>query len=75
MNVTEKYESLTDYAVARFGGVVNLDGAVQLVSAPIARARAENSRRLLVNVTGLDGVPSPTLADRYFFVRQWTKVA
>ena len=75
MEVSETFEPLVGHAVVRFQGRVKLEEAVQLVNRTILRAGNEQIPRLLINATGLDGFGSPTLADRYFIVREWAKLA
>jgi hypothetical protein len=48
---------------------------VDLVSAAIAYCRAKGAKSLLVDATGLDGVPIPTLVDRFLMVEDWAQRA
>jgi hypothetical protein len=75
MNALEHFEVLEGYAVARPEGRVRLEQGTQLVTQAIARAREARIDKLLFNATGLTGFPSPSLAERYFFVREWARAA
>jgi len=48
---------------------------VDLISAAIAYCRGEGATLLLVDVTGLNGVPIPTLVDRFLMVEEWAQRA
>jgi len=75
MNTLEHFEVLEGYTVARPAGRVRLEQGVQLVTQAITRTREARIDKLLFNATGLTGFPSPSLAERYFFVREWSRVA
>ena len=75
MNTPEHVEVIQDCAFFRPVGRVSLPEAVQWVTQVINFARARQLPRLFVNTTGLTGFPSPTLAERYFFAREWAAAA
>jgi hypothetical protein len=75
MNIPEHVEVIQDCAFFRPVGTVSLSEAVQLVTQVINFARARQLPRLFVNTNGLTGFPSPTLAERYFFAREWAAAA
>ncbi len=49
--------------------------AVDMVSAAIAQCRARNVRLLLVDATGLEELPIPSLLDRFLMVEDWAAQA
>lgn len=71
----ERFEFVEDRAVFRPVGHLKLSEGVRLVSSAIAYARQEKVRKFLVNVSGLTGFPSPSIPERYFFIREWAAVA
>jgi len=54
-------------------GECTLVEAVELISSAIAHCRDRRVNRLLVNTTGLLGVPVPTLVDRFLAAEQWAQ--
>jgi hypothetical protein len=62
-------------AIFRPRGKSSLVEAVDLVSRAIAHCRERQAYRLLVNTTGLVGVPVPTLVDRFLMVEDWAQEA
>jgi|SRR5690242_2619482 len=56
-------------------GSYSLVEAVDLISAAIAHCRAQGAKSLLVDVTGLTGLPIPTLVDRFLMVEDWAQQA
>lgn len=52
-------------------GSCSLIEAVDLVTGAIAFCRNESVVRLLVDVTGLVGLPIPSLIDRFLMVEEW----
>jgi len=63
-------EGYASYAPA---GEVSITTAVNLISAGIIFARDRQVRRLLIDASQLTGFPSPSVADRYWIVRQWAE--
>lgn len=59
----------------RLQGEHSLAEAVALVSAAISYCRDRGVPNLLVNATGLTGVPVPTLVDRFLMVEDWAQAA
>jgi hypothetical protein len=59
--------------IGRFGpsGEYSLVDAVDLVSDAIAHCRDRGIDRLLVDVTGVTGIPVPTLVERFLMVEDW----
>ena len=73
---------LQEYVVASDGicrfrphGDSSLIEAVDLITRAIAYCRERCVNRLLVNVTGLTGVPVPSLVDRFLMVEEWAQEA
>jgi hypothetical protein len=56
-------------------GECTLVEAVDLIASAIAHCRKHRINRLLVNATGLLGVPVPTLVDRFLMAEQWAREA
>jgi hypothetical protein len=56
-------------------GKYTLVEAVELVSRVIALCRDRDVSRLLIDVTGLDELPIPTLVDRFLAVEDWAQEA
>lgn len=56
-------------------GECTLVEAVELISSAIAHCRNHRVNRLLVNTTGLLGVPVPTLVDRFLAAEEWAHEA
>ncbi len=52
-------------------GQMSLQEAVALVTRAIVFCRDNKIPKLLVDVTRLTGFPSPSVVDRYWFVREW----
>lgn len=75
MEAIEEYALHKDHAMCLLKGRARLDRAAQLVGSAILRARKDNACRLLVNISKLEGFRSPTIAERYFIVREWAKLA
>ena len=56
-------------------GKLSLVEAVDLISRAIAECRRSGAPRLLVDVTGVEDVPVPTLVDRFLMVEDWAQAA
>ena len=69
----EQMEVRDGLCIFRPRGSYSLVGAVELVSRAISRCRDQGVTRLLVNVTGLEEVPIPTLVDRFLMVEDWAQ--
>jgi len=75
MGEPEHFEILEDRAVFRPTGKVSIERAVALVTAAIAFARARRIGKLLVDTSELTGFEPPSIANLYFFVREWARAA
>jgi hypothetical protein len=71
-------EHMTDHFEVREGicrfrprGNCSLIEAVAMVTSAIAFCRNESIAKLLVDVTGLVGMPIPSLVDRFLMVEDW----
>jgi len=53
----------------------SLVDAVNLVATALAQCRAQGVRTLLVDATGLEGLPIPSLLDRFLMVEDWAAEA
>jgi hypothetical protein len=56
-------------------GKCSLVEAVELISRAIAYCRDQHVAKLLVNGTGLVGIPVPSLVDRFLMVEEWAQKA
>jgi len=56
-------------------GECTLVEAVEMIANAIAHCRDRRVSRLLVNATGLVGVPIPTLVDRFLMAEEWAHQA
>ncbi len=56
-------------------GECSLVEAVDLINSAIAYCRDQRVPKLLVNGTGLVGVPVPSLIDRFLMVEEWAQKA
>jgi hypothetical protein len=66
-----------DGAIGRFRprGRCSLVEAVERITAAVAFCRDQGVDRLLVDASGLVGVPIPTLVDRFLMVEDWAREA
>lgn len=56
-------------------GQASLSEAVEHVTHAIAHCRTRGIDRLLVDTTGLEGVPVPSLVDRFLMAEEWAQAA
>ena len=75
MQIDQRLEMLDGYCRFRPRGEVSLVEAVALVTSAIAFCRDQKIPRLLVNVTGLTRLSTPTLVDRYLMAEEWAREA
>jgi len=75
METLPDFEILPDHAVYRPAGRVTLEEAIRMVTAAITHAREQQQRNLLIDITGLTGFESPSLARRYFFMEEWARAS
>ena len=75
MPTTQTLQDQTRIRTYRPQGTCTLVEAVDLISAAIAYCRGEGATLLLVDVTGLNGVPIATLVDRFLMVEEWAQRA
>jgi hypothetical protein len=63
--------------ICRFrpAGECNLVEATELVSKALVYCRDRSMRKLLVDGTGLVGLPIPSLVDRFLMVEEWAQEA
>lgn len=71
MHVLPYFKTFSDHAVFRPSGHVTLAQMAKMVEQSIELAKTHRVGRLLGVITGLDGFPSPTLADRFFIISEW----
>ena len=72
----QEYVEVSD-GICRFRphGDCSLLEAVDLITRAIAYSRERSVNRLLVNVTGLTGLPIPSLVDRFLMIEEWAQEA
>jgi len=56
-------------------GKASLVESVEMITSVVAQCRARGITSLLVDVTGLFGLPVPSLADRFWMVQDWAHAA
>ncbi len=71
MNISGQLEVVDNCACYRPTGALTLEEAVELVNQAIAYARDHQIPKLLFNAKDVTGFRSPSLPERYFYVRQW----
>jgi hypothetical protein len=75
MPTIEPLEIRDGLCIYRPRGKYSLVDAVDLVSGAIAYCRAHGAECLLVDVTGFQELPIPTLVDRFLMVEDWAQRA
>lgn len=75
MTEVEHFKVVGDYAVFRPAGRVTLEQAVQSISDAIAFSCEQGIKKLLADITGLHGFAPPGVGARYFFIRDWARIA
>jgi hypothetical protein len=75
MPTIEPMDIRNGLCIYRPRGKYSLVEAVDLVSAAIGYCRAKSVKSLLFDVRGLDGLPIPTLVDRFLMVEEWAQRA
>jgi hypothetical protein len=75
MSAPEFFEVAESHAVFKPFGHVSLQQAVQMVISALAYAREQNVRKLLANLTGLTGFPSPSAVARYQLAKDGAQAA
>ncbi|MEO8344606.1 MAG: hypothetical protein ABI607_02825 [Betaproteobacteria bacterium] len=73
--IAEPQETLNGVYCYRPNGKYSLVEAVDLVSAAIACCRLRRANKLLVDATGIEDLPIPTLVDRFLMVEDWALAA
>jgi hypothetical protein len=75
MQVTEDTTVADGICLYRPKGRASLVEAVAMVAHAIARCRARNIRKMLIDVTELTGYPIPTIDDRFWMAQDWAQAA
>jgi hypothetical protein len=71
-----EFFSLQDqFAICRPVGTFSLDEAVRLIDDSLYYCKEHGIERLLANITGSLGFPSPSLTDRFWFISKWAESA
>jgi hypothetical protein len=71
----QPFEIRDGMRIHRLRGRHSLVEAVDLISRAIAECRRSGGTRLLVDVTGVEDIPVPTLVDRFLMVEDWAQAA
>jgi len=71
----QPFETRDGTCVYRLHGKHSLVEAVDLISRAIAECRRSGARRLMIDVTGVEELPVPTLVDRFLMVEDWAQAA
>ena len=75
MATAEPLDIRNGLCIYRPRGKYSLVEAVNLVSAAIAYCRAKGAKSVLIDATGFEGLPIPTLVDRFLMVEDWAQHA
>lgn len=75
MDKPEAFEVRGDYALFRPTGQCTLKQAVDWVTSAIAFAREQRIRKLLAVTSDLSGFQSPSVGERYYFIKEWAQAA
>jgi hypothetical protein len=75
MKMAEHLEIKEGICEFRPRGESTLVEAVTHITFAIAYCRQRKIDRLLVDATGFEGIPIPTLVDRFLMVEEWAEVA
>jgi hypothetical protein len=73
MQFPEELEHRAGVCLYRPRGESTLSNAVELVTRAISYCRARSVDRLLVDATGLEGIPIPSLVDRFLMAEEWAQ--
>jgi hypothetical protein len=69
------FEMPVNHAVFRPTGQVSKERAVELMTTAIDFARKRGVQNFLVDLSNLTGFEPPSIADRYFFVHEWSRAS
>jgi len=75
MRIEQSVEASKDICRFRFRGECDLVEATELVRRALAYCRERAIPKLVVDGTGLAGVPIPSLIDRFLMVEEWAQEA
>jgi hypothetical protein len=75
MSSPHHLELAAGFARYRPVGRTTLVETVELIASVIAHCRENGIDRLLIDVTGLDGVAIPSMVDRFLMVEEWAREA
>jgi hypothetical protein len=75
MRLLENMEVREGICRFRLAGEFTLIEAVELITSAITHCREQRLDRLLVDGTGMIGVPIPSLVDRFLMVEEWASEA
>lgn len=75
MNPLEDLEQVGDCALFRPQGQIQAEERFKMLLQAIALAHARQIPKLLINLTGLENLERPNVADRYFIMREIAAVA
>jgi len=75
MHLQEHVEVSDGIFQLRLSGECSLVEAVELITDEIAFCRERGVAKLLVEATGLIGVPIPSLVDRFLIAEEWAQQA
>ena len=75
MPLQEHVEVIEGIRRIRLSGECSLVEAVDHISRAIAYCRDQRAYKLLIDATGVVGVPIPSLVDRFLMVEEWAQKA
>ena len=75
MSLQEHVEVMEGIRRIRLSGECSLVEAVDHISRAIAYWRDQRADKLLIDAIGVEGVPIPSLVDRFLMVEEWAQKA
>jgi hypothetical protein len=75
IDILDSLEMVDGICQVRPRGESTLVEAVDLINRAIVYCRQRNYGKLMINATGLTGIPIPNLVDRFLMVEEWAQRA
>lgn len=73
--INDYFEIGETHATFRPVGEIQVDEVIELTTSAILKARQNNISNLLVDLSAISGIESPSIGSRYFMVKKWAQVA
>ena len=74
-SILERVSFDQEYAVFAPEGAMDLQTGIEFVTRTIEYCRSENIRGLIVDVRGVLGLKTPTIAEKFWYTQDWAKAA